>query len=218
MKRKIVASICILFVLITLIVVPSCSGNPSGAPSVKDLISKRIPKIGQLKCGVNRCGRLFGCTPQDFLDGNFDAVDDIGYLCENAKIDSDGSLILAFTKDHETKFRNSDFLTNFDSYENIEVSSDFREVTIYGYEETILDDFWSFTVIFDKLVLIQQLDGIRLDDINVSYQIKDAVTHDLVYSESWYNGWYNDGDYDADKGYTATVSAILRYPFSTMEE
>ncbi|MBR2335694.1 MAG: hypothetical protein IKA62_05675 [Clostridia bacterium] len=217
MKRKIVASICILFVLITLIVVPSCSGNPSGAPSVKDIISKRIPKIG-LAFGVNRCGRLFGCTPEEFLDGNFDAVDDIGYLCQTAKIDSDGSLVLYFTEEQLTKFKKSDFLTNFDEYENIKVSSDLTEITLYGYEETILDDFLSFTVIFDKLVLFQQLNMISLDDINVSYQIKDAVRHDLVYSESWYNGWYNDGDYDAGKGYTATVSAILRYPFSTMEE
>ena len=127
-------------------------------------------------------------------------------------------MVLYFTEEQLTKFKKSDFLTNFDEYENIKVSSDLTEITLYGYEETILDDFLSFTIIFDKLVLFQQLNMISLDDINVSYQIKDAVTHDLVYSESWYNGWYNDGDYDAGKGYTATVSAILRYPFSTMEE
>ena len=212
MKKKIVAIVCILFMLITLIVVPSCSGNPSGAPSIKDMISKKLPKAGQLKCDEYRCYILFGCTPKEFLNGEFDAFNEIGYLCDSAKIDSDGFLIVNFTSEHVTKFRNSDFLTNFDEYENIDVSSDFTEITVYGYEDTILDDVDYSVIIAEKMALIQRMDGIDIDEINILYQIEDGITHDVVYTTSWDNGWYYSDWWDD------IINAILEYWFDMPAE
>lgn len=79
------------------------------------------------------CVYLFGCTPQEFLDYEFE-YDELNDLRKTARVNKKGELVLFFSRQREKSLLESEWLKSvyddFSEY-NIVVDPDLKTITLY---------------------------------------------------------------------------------------
>ena len=176
MRKSVSRIFSLLLIIIVFLMAVSCdTGN---------MLSDFFYKI---ECTLypEQCYFLFGCTPEEFFELELDIYEIIGDFRNEAKISSDGSLILILSNAQRLAFMNSD-LFDFSEYSNIEVSYEDRYVIVNGFAETAYEDVKaSFIVANNACVYLMLQNDPSMEEITIEYIIRDGITKEVYYSINW---------------------------------
>ena len=132
------------------------------------------------------CSNLFGCSPEEFLETDAALYISKNDFRTNAEVDEDGNLILQLNDaqvEDWIKFYLSDgHLAKADNSETIEISSDYKEATVYCYQDTVLSDVPTAIGSCRSMALYQIISGIDPNEVSVKVTLINPVTKNLVYS------------------------------------
>ena len=176
MRKNVLRIFSLLLIIIVLLMAVSCDTD--------NMLSDFFYKI---ECTLHpeQCYLLFGCTPEEFFDLELDIYEIIGDFRNEAKISSDGSLILILSNAQRLAFMNSD-LFDFSEYSNIEVSYEDRYVIVNGFDETAYEDVKaSFIVANNVCIYLMLQNDPAMEEITIEYIIRDGITKEVYYSITW---------------------------------
>ena len=173
--RKILKKILITVIVIVLIT------------AILDFVSFMfVPSVSYTFTPTN-CDLLFGITPQEFQTTYLDLYNETGDLRKTALVNSKG-VTLCLTRRQERALRNSEWLTGFKEYEDgtmFSISDDFKEVTAYFPEEQTEEEYdemlTHFKIIMRKIVLIQVIDDLPVEECTITYIEMNASTGEIVH-------------------------------------
>ncbi len=134
------------------------------------------------------CLALFGCEPNNFANWELDIYSTTEDFREKAFVDGEGNLVLSLNTAQKKAFRNKNWGIGVDvlrKSENMEITEDCTQITIYGYKETLFTDLSNFVVGASSLGVEQLLNGRDPSTIAVKIIVKDGVTGETVYSVVW---------------------------------
>lgn len=129
------------------------------------------------------CEAVFECSPQEFLNSGRKVNNEPKIFRKFAHIDEVGQLVFYLPQSQINvwvKALKQD-IYNAEIRHNIDVSDDFSELTIYGYKETVYDDFNEATTILYKMNLIRIL---NTGDCFYECTLRDGVTDEIVWELS----------------------------------
>lgn len=136
------------------------------------------------KIPPENCEVLLGNSAEEFVKkyGNFlDFNDDV--VC--AKLDDDGNLLMTLT-DQDAENWISTFQPYLDSAkatDGIEISKDYRKITVKCFQENAADIFLKLTPAFTPCYINQVLNGIDPCDLNIEFIVLDAGTEEIIHHE-----------------------------------
>lgn len=206
MKRQIIITlVCILLILLVIACV--------FVPSIEFPAVYRIPP--------NLSPTIVSRTPQKFIEEGFHDswpyMDDDGKLNfadiyvdlnkEEATIDKNGNLVLVLYDKHKREWLDyyGDFLLSCSNH-GIMISSDFKEVTLNCYAETVWDAIWLCGHYMSYCPVNQLLNGTPASDISVKFVLKDALTGEIVSTALWP---YETFNYNSGKHKLSSIHDLL---------
>lgn len=145
------------------------------------------------------CMLLFGVTPEEFMETEFEFYDETGDFRKKAYIDENGHLVLVLTRWQRKAWRNTEWLSGFSEYPDkqpFSISSDYSELTAYiptdidpnGEEyQSILEQA---ETIVNKMALIRIFDGVPAEYVYTKYSVIDSSTGEVLYTQ--YVKWMTD--------------------------
>lgn len=129
------------------------------------------------------CKSYFGCAPAEFIYNDFDFYETTKDFRKNSTVDSQGNLVLTLNRKQKDAWLQSGMLTDFSKYENIEVSSDYKTITVYAFPETAYNTISDAAIVLDKCCMIQKLNGIST--YQIQYNIIDATNDKVIYTTTY---------------------------------
>ena len=177
-------SAVVLFIVAVVYCVKVFSKDPS--PGVKSYDSLDDTKRTKYVVLADSCKTLFTVTAQEFREYALLFDEKCVSIRENAKVDSNGNLVLSLTKKEEAIL--SDYYKgNYDEFSKlpqVTVSDDYYSLTIKGTKKEINDilehklNFW----VFNHLAIMQLLNGKSGKTIKVKYTLIDSKTDEILYT------------------------------------
>lgn len=156
-------------------------------------ISYMFIDIGlELYLPPKHCMYLFGVSPEEFMNTDFEFYDETGDLRKRSYIDESGALILRLTRYQAQMWKKTEWLSGFSEYPDkkpFSISSDFKELTVYlphgtdpnGEEyQSILTQA---KTIFQKMAVLQLIDGVPTEDVGMQYIVVDEETGEVFLSQ-----------------------------------
>lgn len=149
-----------------------------------------ITKPYEIHLTKSDCISLFGVTPMNFFDTEFEFYDETGDFRKESNIDEDGNLTLCISQRQRKKWLKTDWLVGFEEQydkEQFYVSPDYTELKIYVPSDMDAtseeyEKFWSqASTIKIKLTIIHWLNDVPYDQISIKYTEIDASTGDILY-------------------------------------
>lgn len=172
-KKKIIAIIIILVVTI-----------------LAASISYMFIDIGlELYLPPKHCMYLFGVSPEEFMNTDFEFYDETGDLRKRSYIDESGALILRLTRYQAQMWKKTEWLSGFSEYPDkkpFSISSDFKELTVYipsgtdSEGEKFQTIIKQVATIFQKMSVLQLIDGIPAEYVGMEYFVVDEETDEVL--------------------------------------
>lgn len=133
----------------------------------------------QMIVPASACEELFGCAPEEFLHQKSNSYSEVGNFRRLARVDAKGQLILYLTQKQANVWCSllQQELNDAENQYNIDISDDYSVITVYGYEETYLEEGTRAAKLIYKMVLIRNMRG---ENSSYRYILKDAVTGNTV--------------------------------------
>ena len=178
MKKTVLKTFSLLLVILILLITVSCGADDPYIP-LKDFSPNILYTLD-----LYHCQSVFGCTPEEFFDLELDIYKDVKDFRKDARISSDGNLVLSLSKPQREALINSD-LFDYSQYPNIEVSYENRSVIVNGYAETAYEDVRASYHILNKACLYLSLKSEPVTKVTVKYVIRDGVTGEVFFSTVW---------------------------------
>ena len=147
------------------------------------------------------CKELFGCTPEEFFDKDFNVDDLTQDIHKYSYINSKGDLVLFLTDEQKEAMLNLESLQTaqkiFDN-PRIDVTSNYGKITVIAYKETVYDDL---NLIYDN---INKLSYIRFL-MGVSGEPQPDISIWLIYGSTGvsihFDNWPGNGEQEIDIPY-----------------
>lgn len=133
------------------------------------------------------CEKLFNCPPEDFNEYTIDLFKNTKDFKQNVYVDDQRNLWLTLSKSQYNKLYDFIVDTIYEKAgDNIVINSDFTNVTILGYYETVYNDV---KISYDILEYIQILNILNhsSEEFSVEYILKDGITNKVMYSVNYPN-------------------------------
>lgn len=184
MKKNVLKTFSLLLVILILLITVSC-----GADDVNDIFQNSFFSM-EYAFSPERCQGVFGCTPKEFFDLELDIYKDVEDFRADARISSEGYLILLLSKPQRDALINSDLFDCFSDNPNVEASCENRSgsVIVNGYAETAYEDAKDSLIIAEKVYAYLLLKYELEKKVTLNYVIRDGVTGEVFYSTVWEAG------------------------------
>ena len=138
------------------------------------------------------CNYLFGVTPKEFMEAEFEFYSETGDFRKFAKIDKEGNLLVTLSPIQEYIWKKTEWLSGFSEYpykEPFVISSDYKKLDLYlpsdidyssEYFQSILMDYYTILV---KMGTIQRLNGVPDDRVYVELTVINKDTGGIIYKD-----------------------------------
>jgi uncharacterized protein YpmB len=177
-KKPRIILIIILFIIFVFSLVNFVRLNPRIFTSKKYVFSEKA------------CAMVFSSTPKDLAKtkgSNLHWTDD---FCVSATVDKNDNLVIVMTKEQVQNFRDfaSTYISEALMYEEIEISSDYKKVTVTTTNERMFECSFMANLAVSSCSIVQFCDGTSPEKIDVllTYINADSgeVIHKRYFSES----------------------------------
>ena len=136
------------------------------------------------------CHFLFGTTPSEFFDKEFDFYKETGDFREKSFISEKGNLILVLTPNQQKLWRETEWLTSINNSSsnrfNVEFSADYTVLTVSipsNLTEEETTQIWNFLdTATAKAQMIQVLNGTPPEKVYIKYIEKNIETGEVLTS------------------------------------
>ncbi len=161
----------------------------TGVEVVQDVTLRFNPDISIYELPSEVCKIFFGCTPNEFFDKTMAYYDSKTDFRKKSKVDKKGNLILVLDEQDKEAWKSAlaevISLDDIRINPNIIVSEDCKEVTVICYKETASFDTMDAAFGLYSYLVHQLFAGVPPEDISVNFSLKDGVTEEIVFSESY---------------------------------
>ena len=175
-KRKIIAMIIIVVICISALCVNYIF--------IEDYLGLRLPD--------QHCMYLFGVSPEEFMNTDFEFYNETGDFRKKAYISENGELMLPLSRYQAQAWKKTEWLSGFSEYPDkkpFSISPDFKELTVYIPSSTDPEgeEYQSILkqvdTIFQKMAVLQLIDGIPTEDVGMQYTVVDEATGEVFGSQ-----------------------------------
>lgn len=138
------------------------------------------------------CMDLFGVYPEEFMNTDFEFYKETGDFRKKAHISEDGELMLPLSRYQAQAWKKTEWLSGFSEYPDkkpFSISSDFKKLTVYiPYDADIESAEYQSTLkqvytIFQKMAVLQVLDGIPEEEVGMQYTVVDEATGEVFWTQ-----------------------------------
>lgn len=161
----------------------------TGIDAVQYVTLRFNPDISIYELPPEVCRIFFGCTPNEFFDKTMTYYDSEVDFRKKSKVDKNGNLVLVLNEQDKEAWKSA--LADVISLEdirgnpNIIVSEDCKKVTVICYKETASLDTMDAAFGLYSYLVYQLFNGVPPEEISIDFSLKDGVTEEIVYSESY---------------------------------
>ena len=154
------------------------------------IIFSEIAQFSILHVHPDSCLAIFGCTPDEFFDKEFEFYDTVGDLRKQAFVSRRGYLNIFLTRWDMEEWLQTDWLISFNELKDhpyLEVSPDLSTVTLYFSPE--LDEALNSPEKREEIDLLLELLVTKIGMINdfnnqkteIEYIVLDTTTNEVIY-------------------------------------
>ncbi len=153
------------------------------------------------------CTYMFGCTAEELFSKDLKELGLPESLLDHARIAKNGNLVLYLSKTQQQEWRESPFMDIVGTDPFIEITPNYKQITVLGYEEYVMRDVKKSFTLVDRMLVMQLLNGTPQDEMRIRYILKDGKTGHVffmgVYPDNdislelsqWEFSYYKDYDY-----------------------
>ena len=137
------------------------------------------------------CPYMFDCTPQELFSKDLKELGLPESLLDHAKINKDDDLVLYLSKKQQQEWKDSPFMDIVGKDPFIEITPNYKQITVFGYEEYVTRDAKKSFTLIDRMIVMQVLNGTPQEEAQIRYILKDGKTGHIFFM-----GLYPDEDID----------------------
>ena len=153
------------------------------------------------------CPNMFGCTAQELFDKDLEEMGTPESLLDHATVNKYGDLVLYLSKKQQQEWKDSPFMDIVGKDPFIEVTPNYKQITVFGYEEYVMRDVKKSSTLVDRMIVMQVLNGTPQEEAQIRYILKDGKTGHIFFMglypdehidlklSQWKFSYYKDYDY-----------------------
>ncbi len=156
------------------------------------------------------CPDMFDCTPEELFSKDLEELGLPESLLDHARINKDGDLVLYLNKKQQQEWKESPYMDIVGTDSFIEVTPNYKQITVFGYEEYVMRDAQKSFTLIDRMLIMQVLNGTPQEEAQIRYILKDGKTGHVFFMglypkndidlkiTQWKFSYYKDYDYILD--------------------
>ena len=131
--------------------------------------------------------RVFGCTVEEIFSEDLGELGLPEDFIDHAWIDETGELVVMLDKEQQQLFRESPFLDKEEMCKGMgfTITPDNKQITVKTWAEWASWDVYESVKVINKMCILQMLDGVPLEDVAITYILKDSGTDEILLTTVW---------------------------------